>query len=130
MPTSTDFNVQVSSAHPFDATIALLKEAILAQDLLLIHEINVQQIVSRFGVESEGLYQLLFFHPRYMQQVLARNNKAVIEAPLKIVIMQTEPTEVRCNYIKPSYLFGRYAELEVLGQDLEQVVQQIIAAIL
>jgi uncharacterized protein (DUF302 family) len=129
MSTSTDFNIQVKSAHPFDNTIALLKEAILAKDLLLIHEINVQQIVSRFGVESEGLYQLLFFHPRYMQQVLARNNKAVIEAPLKIVIMQTGTSEVHCNYIKPSYLFGRYADLEVLGQDLEQIIQKIIATI-
>jgi uncharacterized protein (DUF302 family) len=130
MSTPTDFNIQVKSAHPFDTTIVLLKEAILAQDLLIIHEINVQQIVSRFGVESEGLYQLLFFHPRYMQQVLARNNKAVIEAPLKIVIMQTGTSEVRCNYIKPSYLFGRYADLETLGQDLEQVIQKIISAIL
>ena len=131
MPTPTDFNVQVVSAHSFETTLTLLKEAIAAQDLLLIHEINVQQIVARFGVTtSGGLHQLLFFHPRYMQQVLAHNNNAVIEAPLKIVVMQTETAAVRCNYIKPSYLFGRYAELEALGQALEQIMQQIIATIL
>ncbi len=68
-----DFQVTVRSAHGFDETLARLKQAIEGENLMVVHEINPQQMLRMVGVRTGGMRQIIFFHPRYMKQIIESN---------------------------------------------------------
>jgi uncharacterized protein (DUF302 family) len=122
-------NLETASRYNFDQTLDRLKQSIQAENLLLIHEINTQQIVKTAGIEINGLRQLLFFHPRYMKVVLDHNPAAVVEAPLKFAVVEDDHQAVVVRYADPEYLFNGYAGLEALRNELSVLVSKILAAI-
>ncbi len=121
-------NIQIASPHSFDETVERLRGAIVAADMMVLHEIDTQAIVRRGGIEIDGVRQLLYFHPRWMKIVVETAPDAVIEAPLKFVIRETTSgTEV--NYHWPSQTFGRYAGLENMAGELDEIARQIAASL-
>ena len=58
-----DFIVTVPSSHDFDETVALLKQAVEGENLMVVDEINPQQMLRMVGVRTDGMRQILFFHP-------------------------------------------------------------------
>lgn len=130
MPKETPaWMTKITSAYRFDETVARLKQAIEAADFLLIHEINTQQILARQGITIAGLKQLLYFQPAYMKQLLDLYPEVAIEAPLKFVVREAPDQSVKVLYVKPTYLFSRYAGLEKIGEDLEKIAVGIAVAI-
>ncbi len=83
-----DFLVTVRSAHDFDQTLALLRQAIEVENLMVVDEINPQQMLRMVGVRVSGMRQIVFFHPRYMKQILETNRNGGIEPPLKVLVME------------------------------------------
>ena len=53
-----DFLVTSRSAHSFDDTLDLLRQAIAGQNLMLINEVNPQQMLRMVGVTTGGMRQI------------------------------------------------------------------------
>ncbi len=117
-------NICLESPFGFEETLRALRDNIVSADMMVLHEIDTQAIIAKAGVPSDGLRQLLYFHPRYMKRVLEANPAAVIEAPLKFVVRETF-FGVAVHRISPRFLFARYSGLEELGEELEGVAARI-----
>jgi len=124
-----EFQAGAMSAYGFEDTVDMLKGTIEAQNLMLIQEIDAQRMLRMVGVQTGGMKQLLFFHPRYMKRIREANAAATLEPPLKIAVMERPDGKVMVRYIKPSYLFGRYDGLEDIGAELEQLVETVVASV-
>ncbi len=128
-PAPPDYIVTVHSAHAFDETVDMLKSAIEEQNLMVIHEINPQQMLRMVGVRTGGMKQILFFHPRYMRQILETDRNAGIEPPLKVLAMEAPNGSVMVRYVDPVYQFGRYTGLDEIAVELKGIVETIVAAV-
>jgi uncharacterized protein (DUF302 family) len=124
-----DWNLETISLYNFDETVDRLRQSILTEDLLLVHEINTQQILKASGLSINGLIQLLFFAPRYMKVILEQNPAAVLIAPLKVVIMEDAAQRVTVRYPDPVYLFQGYTGLTALGNELTQLMTQVVSVV-
>jgi len=124
-----DFQTGTVSAYGFDDTVELLKGAIEAHNLMVIQEIDAQRMLRMVNVQTGGMKQILFFHPRYMKQIREINAAGTLEPPLKIAVMERPDGKVMVRYIKPSYLFGRYDGLGKIGNELEQLVETIVESV-
>ena len=116
-----------TSRLSFEETVARLKRALQDQDLWLIHEIDPRMLLRLGGHDIPATRQLLFFHPRYMARLLSAAPAAIVEAPLKLVVMQTptgsaaQPGAVCVRCPDPRALFGRYNGLAALGEELSSL---------
>jgi len=117
------------SRLPFEETLACLKEAIQAEGLWLVHEIDPQMLLKRGGFEILATRQLLFFHPRYMVRLLECDPSALVEAPLKLVIMEMPDGSVTLRHPDVAAAFARYPGLESLGTELSEICQRLLAAV-
>ena len=122
--------VMVKSSYDFGDTVELLTAAIEEQNLMVVKEIDAQKMLKMVNKKVGGMKQLLFFHPRYMKQIIETNPLGTIEPPFKIAVMERPDGQVMVKYIKPSSLLGKYAGLEDLGTELDGVIKQIAASIL
>ncbi len=128
-PAPPDYIVTVHSAHAFDETVDMLTSAIEEQNLMVIHEINPQQMLRMVGVRTGGMKQILFFHPRYMRQILETDRNAGIEPPLKVLAMEGPDGSVMVRYVDPEYQFGRYTGLTEMAVELKGIVEAIVAVV-
>ena len=119
----------VASAYDFNDTVELLTVAIEEQNLMVIKEINAQQMLKMVNMQVQGMKQLLFFHPRYMKKIVQANPMGAIEPPLKIAVMERPDGKVVVKYIKPSYLLGKYEGLGAIGDELDEILAAIAAAV-
>ena len=126
MPGPPDFHVTATSKYDFDDTVALLKGAIEQQNLMVIHEIDAQRMLRMVQVQTKGMKQILFFHPRYMKRIREVDPNGAIEAPLKVLVMERPDGKVMVRYVRPTYLLGRYSGLEEIGEELDSVVSGIV----
>jgi uncharacterized protein (DUF302 family) len=115
--------------YPFEETIGRLKRAIANADLWLIHEIDPQMLLRKAGHEIHATRQLLFFHPRFMVRLLRGDPSALIEAPLKLVVMEMPTGSVTVRSTDPTAAFARYAGLEELGRELSAVCLALTATV-
>jgi uncharacterized protein (DUF302 family) len=118
------------SAFPFDQTLLILKNAISNEDLWLIHEIDPQILMARGGYEILPTRQLLFFHPRYLFNVLENDINAIIEAPLKLIIMQMPDRTVTVRHTNIVDAFSRFNGLDHLASELTQKIERILKAVM
>lgn len=118
-----------TSRYPFDETCSRLKAAITDADLWLIHEIDPQMLVRRGGYEILATRQLLFFHPRFMVRLLRGDPNALIEAPLKLVVMEMPTGAVAVRSSNPVEAFARYGGLEELGRELSELCSALTASV-
>lgn len=128
-PTAPDFLVTVPSAHDFDQTVALLKQAIEGANLMVVDEINPQQMLRMVGMHTGGMRQILFFHPRYMRQIIETNRHGGIVPPLKVLVMETPNGRVMVRYHDPMHQFEPYTGLEELAAELRGVIEKVVAAV-
>jgi len=113
-----------------DDVIAALTRAIAAAQMLVLHAIDPQRILSAHGYQLPPARQLLLFHPRYMARLLAIDPAAIVEAPLKIAVLTDPDTgEVTARMADPRVTFGAYAGLCELGEELAATSERILAAV-
>ncbi len=124
-----EFLITAPSSHDFDETLALLKQAIEGQNLMIVEEVNAQQMLRMVGVRTGGMVQVLFFHPRFMKQIIETNRNGGIEPPLKILVMERPDGTVMVRYHDPVHMFAPYEGLDSVAQELKGVVEQVIAAV-
>lgn len=118
-------NVCVSQFN-FDDTVERLKAGLDAENLWLIHEIDPQALLQRDGMVIPPTRQLLFFHPRLMKRILNTCPDAIIEAPLKIVILQLADGAISVRHLEVADQFNRYADLSELAVDLADIYRRVL----
>ncbi len=113
---------------PFDKVVTNLKRAITGQKLVIVNEVPFQQMLAMVGLKTEQLKSFEIFHPRYGKRLYQTNPAAMIEAPLRIVVRE-DGDDVTLEYRKPSAVFAPYSGLEGLGEELDTVFANIMAAV-
>ena len=117
------------SRLPFQATLGQLKDAIAAEGLWLIHEIDPQLLLGRAGYSSLGLRQLLCFHPRYLVRLLEADPRALVEVPLKLVVLELPDGKVAVLHPEILVSLGRYPQLGELAAELDEICERLIRSI-
>jgi uncharacterized protein (DUF302 family) len=117
------------SRLPFEETLARLREAIQAVDLWIIHEIDPQALLKRGGFAILSTRQVLFFHPRYLVRLLERDPSALVEVPLKLVVMEQPDGTVVLRHPDAASAFSRYAGLEELGAEFSALYRRLLAEV-
>ena len=123
-----EFLVTQRSAYDFDETLSRIRRAIEAENLMVVHEINPQQMLRMVGVRTGGMRQVLFFHPRYMKQIMETNRNAGIEPPLKVLVMES-PNGVMVRYEDPVHQFQVYRGLGGRSEELRGIFERVVAAV-
>jgi uncharacterized protein (DUF302 family) len=77
-----------TTALPFDEVLTRLRQAIEAAGFWVLHEIDPQKVLQRGGYDVGPARRILFFHPDLMVRLLQANPAALLEAPLKLAVMQ------------------------------------------
>lgn len=124
-----DFLVTARSTHSFNETLGLLKQAIEGQNLMVVHEVNPQQMLRMVGMRVDGMRQILFFHPRYMQRIIEANPNGGIVPPMKLIVMERPDGGVTVRYHDPVDAFAPYEGLGEVAAELRQLVETIVASV-
>lgn len=126
---SPPFQAVTVSALDFEGTLARLKQRIEAMDLWLIHEINPQMLLERGGYAIAPARQLPFFHARYAARLLEADPAAVVEIPLKLIVLQMPDGSVTVRHADVLAQFGRYAGMDALARELAELSRQLMASV-
>lgn len=129
MAPAPDFLVTNRSAHGFDETLNLLRQAIEAENLMVVQEVNPQKMLRMVGVQVGGMLQVFFFHPRYMKQILDTNRNAGIEPPLKLLVMEAPNGQVMVRYEDPEHQFGPYEGLTEFSAEIAGIFDRVVGAV-
>jgi uncharacterized protein (DUF302 family) len=122
------FQHVIAASSSFETVLETIRDVLREADVWIIHEIDPQMLLKRGGYIIARTRQILFFHPRYMVRLLGANPAALLEAPLKVVVMEgANSITVRWPLI--GQLFDRYGldELSALGRELELIYAAIAA---
>jgi uncharacterized protein (DUF302 family) len=119
-------------AAPFTEVLWRLREAIEAADFWILQEINSQMLLKRGGYAAAPVRQLMFFHPRFMARILEADSAALLEAPLKIAILELPDGIMQVRWTDPAAAFARYDSVPIadLGRELSAACEEITAACL
>jgi len=112
-----------------EATVTALEEAIAAADLWLVAKLDPKMLLAKGGYTIRPARQLFYFHPRYMSRLLAANPAGIVEAPLKLVVLEGTDGSVTVRHPDIAVAFGVYPGLADLAADLEVVTAQILASV-
>ena len=129
MMKAPEFHVLTKSKYDFSDTVEILKTSIEEQNLMVINEVDPQKMLRLVGVQTKGMRQIFFFHPRYMKQIYETNKQASIEPPLKFVVMEMPNGKVMVRYIRPSYKFNPYMNLTELTKELDELTATIAKSV-
>jgi uncharacterized protein (DUF302 family) len=120
-----------TSALSVQETVTRLRDAIEEANFWVLHEIDPQMLLRRGGYAIGETRQILFFHPRIMERLLAADPAALLEAPLKFAVMALPDGTVTVRWPDPTIALARYdnAELAAVGQELAAACRKIAAGI-
>jgi uncharacterized protein (DUF302 family) len=121
-----------NSTFPVEETVTRLKQAIIANSLWVLREINPEMLLARGGYDIGAGRQVLFFHPGLMARLLAADPSALLEAPLKFAIVVLPDRTVTVRWLDPVQSFARYEStaLTVLARELSALCDRIADAAL
>jgi uncharacterized protein (DUF302 family) len=119
----------VVSVLDFDATVARLKQAITELDLWLIDEVNPQILLERGGYAIQSARQLFFFHPRYLVRLLGADPAALVEIPLKLVVLQMPDGSVTVRHKHVEELLSPYRGVSELAGELAEISSKLVATV-
>jgi uncharacterized protein (DUF302 family) len=123
--------ISARARRSFPDVLADLKSAIEGAGLWLLHEIDPQALLRRDGLEIAAGRQILFFHPRLMKRILEADASAVLEAPLKIAILELGGGEMEARFIDPATSLARHGipALEELGRQMRATCVSILSVV-
>ena len=93
----------------------------------ILHEIDPQALLAKDGYRIGPARQILFFYPHLMARLLGADPAAVLEAPLKFVVLELADGTVMVSWNDPTGALARYqnAALTALGEELSRACQAI-----
>ena len=110
----------------YEDVLNRLRHEIQAEDIMVLHEVDAQAILSRSNYKIGPARQILFFHPRLMARLLKADTSALLEAPLKFSVIG-DGDQVFVRWQDPAPGFARYGSeaLTRLGVELSATCQRI-----
>jgi len=117
----------------FEDVISTLREQIAMAGLWVLAEINPQHFLQLGGYQPPALRQILFFHPDILAQLLATDAAALVEAPLKFVVIEMPGGPVTVRWLDPEPNFTRYASPAIaqigarLAADCHRIIDHLVA---
>lgn len=112
------------SKYDYNETVSRFKQAIEAQNMMVVFTADHQMMLKMAGMETKGMLGIEFFHPRYGKRIFQNDHTAGVEIPLRIVVMEGEMGTM-FSYWKPSHTFSKYPKLKDLGNELDGVMEKI-----
>lgn len=103
-----------------------IKDRIQQNGFLLLHEINTQKIVSKYGIIIPELIQFLFFEPKYIDQIIDEDPLAINDVPLKIVIRDLGDDTTEVSFQNPVMDMEDYDLEQVMLEELRERIDQIL----
>lgn len=113
----------------FNETIAALEAAVAAEELWVVARLDPQMLLAKGGYQILPARQLLYFHPRYMARLLTINPAAIIEAPLKLVVLAAADGAVTVRHPDIGAAFAAYEGMQALAGELGDITTRIVASI-
>ncbi|WP_447973847.1 DUF302 domain-containing protein [Nitrospira sp. Kam-Ns4a] len=120
--------VMMMSKYSFQDTVSRIKQAIEAQNMMVVFTADHQAMLKMVGLDTKGMLTIEFFHPRYGKVVYENDHAAGIEMPLRLVVMEGAMGTM-VTYRKPSQTFRKYPKLDNLGQELDGVIETIVSTV-
>jgi len=126
---SAKFQGAEEAELPLATAADRLKSAIRTRGLWVLHEIDPQALLAHGGYDIGQARQILFFHPRYVARILAADPSALLEAPLKIALLEMPGGQLGVRWFDPAGAFARYhnQDLDAVGAELAGLCEAIIA---
>ena len=112
---------------PFGQLYGALKKRIADHGFLLLHEIDTQAIVAKHGVCIAPLRQLLFFHPKYIAEIMANDPLAINDIPLKLVLQELDAHTTQLSFKNPVHSLQDYGLKPEMAEELLERVQGILS---
>ncbi len=123
------FQCVVTSSFSFGETVARLKQSAEDAELWLLHELDPQRILERGGYLAPSVRQLLLFHPRYMVRLLRVDPNAIVEAPLRFIVLEMPDGTVTVRCLNIAERLALYDGLLELGHELAALSQHLLDAV-
>lgn len=111
---------------PFDELYNTIRDNIVSNGFLVLHEIDTQKIVSTFEIKIRSLKQILFFHPKYIEKITAQDILAINEIPIKLVIAEKENGVVSVSFPNPTLNLSDYNLDQKIASELLERVTRIL----
>jgi uncharacterized protein (DUF302 family) len=126
------FQQSSETPAPFATVIEALRREIGTAGLWVLDEIDPQQVLLRAGHVIGPVRQILFFHPDLVVRLLRTDPCALLEAPLKFVVIELPGGVVSVRWLDPLIAFARYGhpELAYLGKELSLTCRRIVRSAL
>lgn len=115
------------SANSFEQTVGKLKKAVAANKLVILKAFNHQKMVKMVGENADKSMSFEIFHPRYGKKINAKDRRAFMIAPLRIMV-QMDGSNVVIRYQKASALLMPYNGLKGLGEELDTLLERVVQA--
>ncbi|MEO1054048.1 MAG: DUF302 domain-containing protein [Bacteroidota bacterium] len=114
--------IRIEINKPFLGVYETLKKRIVEEGFLLLHEINTQKIVAGHGVNIPALRQLLFFEPKYIEQIMKSDTLAINDIPMKLVLLDMENGKTDVSFQNPT---GSLKDYNLDTEMLEELLSRI-----
>ena len=127
---AAEFQFDGNSRRPFPEVLAALRQAIDRAGMKTLHEIDRQGALGSIDQVIGGARLLFFFHPQLLARLLGIDRSAIVEAPLKLAVLEMPDASVSIRAADPAIALGRYgnAALASFGQELSEACGRIIRA--
>lgn len=115
-------------SKPYAATVARVEAAVKGANLIIVGEPNYQMMQRMVGREIRGAKAYYIFRPNLGIPIFEHDYSAALEVPMKILIYDKGGNQTVIRYRKPSNALGDYSGLDSLGKELDQLMENIVAA--
>ena len=122
------FQKTVHCAQGVARVVPSLKASIEQAGLWVLHEIDPQMLSRRGGYSIGPARQILFFHPRFVVRMLQADPASLLEAPLKLAVIEQPDGSSDLRWQDPAVAFERYGNpiLATIGRELGAVCDQVV----
>ena len=127
---AAEFQLEMISTRAFPEVVDALRQAIDRAGMKVLQEIDPQGALRSIDQVIGGARLLFFFHPQLLARLLSIDYSAIVEAPLKLAVLEMPDGTVSIRAADPAVALGRYGNpaLAGFGQELSAACGRILSA--
>ncbi len=127
---AAEFQLEMTSKRAFPEVVDALRQAIDQAGMKVLQEIDPQGALRSIDQVIGGARLLFFFHPQLLARLLSIDYSAIVEAPLKLAVLEMPDGTVSIRAADPAIALGRYGNpaLAGFGQELSAACGRILSA--
>ncbi len=124
------FQLVRTTRRPFQQVLDSVRNEIDAAGMMVLHEIDPQAALRGFGHTIGSAHLVFFFHPDLLLRLLETDWTAIVEAPLKLALMERPDGAVSLRMANPASPLARYGNtaLTAFGHELATTCARVMDA--